>query len=78
LDRRLGGPQNRSGCCGENKNLAMAGNNLGHPVHSPLLYQYVTVILMRNEFGAITSMPLRYPTSSMLTDLVTCNYYTAN
>jgi hypothetical protein len=26
LDRRLGGPQSRYGRCGENKNLALAGN----------------------------------------------------
>jgi hypothetical protein len=26
LDRGLGGPQSRSGCCGEEKNLVPAGN----------------------------------------------------
>jgi hypothetical protein len=25
LDRRLGGPQSRSGCCGEEENLALPG-----------------------------------------------------
>jgi hypothetical protein len=27
LDRRLGGPQSRSGCCGEDKNLELQGND---------------------------------------------------
>jgi hypothetical protein len=38
LDRRLGGPQCRSGRCGGEKNLALPGSNTGRPVWNPSLY----------------------------------------
>jgi hypothetical protein len=40
LDRRLDGPQNRSGCCEEKKiSCPWQELNPGHPTHSPMLYQ---------------------------------------
>jgi hypothetical protein len=39
LDRRLGGHQNRSGPCGEQKHLALPGHNPGCLVHNPSLYR---------------------------------------
>jgi hypothetical protein len=38
LDRRLGGPQSRSGRCGEEKDLATAGNRT--PILQPVAYRY--------------------------------------
>jgi hypothetical protein len=37
LDRRLGWPQSRSGCCGEEKNIELPGIELGP--FSPSLYR---------------------------------------
>jgi hypothetical protein len=39
LYRRLEGPQNRSGLCGEDKNLHRRESNLGCPPGSPSLYR---------------------------------------
>jgi hypothetical protein len=40
LDRRLGGPQSRSGCCGVERNLLpLPESNSGRPVRSPSLYR---------------------------------------
>jgi hypothetical protein len=42
LDGRLGGPQNRSGCYGEEKNIAPAGNST--PTVQPVARRYCTCI----------------------------------
>jgi hypothetical protein len=38
--RRLGGPQSQSGCCGEEKNLAPAGNRT--PAFQPIAHRYTS------------------------------------
>jgi hypothetical protein len=38
LDKRLGGPQNKPGRCGEEKNLAPAGNPT--PAVQPVVHRY--------------------------------------
>jgi hypothetical protein len=39
LDRRLGGPQNRSGRCGKQKNLELVESNAGRRTRSSSLYR---------------------------------------
>jgi hypothetical protein len=49
LDRRLCGPKNRSGWCGEKKNIALAGNQT--PAVQPVARQYTDLAIPRNMFS---------------------------